>query len=68
MQEGRKVVNFGKINSNISLPNLIEIQVKSYEWFLQSTTSKRKNQGLQAVFEEIFSNRKSPRRRRIGVS
>jgi DNA-directed RNA polymerase subunit beta len=54
MQEGRKVVNFGKINSNITLPTLIEIQVKSYEWFLQSTVTKRKNQGLQAVIEEIF--------------
>lgn len=52
--EGRKVVNFGKINSNEYLPNLIEIQSKSYEWFLQSQTAKRKSQGLQAVFEEIF--------------
>ncbi|HOO70447.1 MAG TPA: DNA-directed RNA polymerase subunit beta [Spirochaetota bacterium] len=54
MQKGKKVINFGKIKSSINLPNLIEIQLKSYEWFLQSDTSKRKNQGLQAVFEEIF--------------
>ncbi|MDR3237664.1 MAG: DNA-directed RNA polymerase subunit beta [Spirochaetia bacterium] len=54
VQEGRKVVNYGKINSNTYLPNLIEIQIKSYEWFLQSNSSKKKNQGLQAVFEEIF--------------
>jgi len=54
MQEGKKVVNFGKINSNIDLPNLIEIQLKSYEWFLQQNVTKRKNEGLQAVFEEIF--------------
>jgi len=54
MQEGRKVVNYGKINSNAYLPNLIEIQIKSYAWFLQSNVSKKKTQGLQAVFEEIF--------------
>ena len=54
IQEGKKVVNYGKINSNAYLPNLIEIQIKSYEWFLQSNVAKKKNQGLQAVFEEIF--------------
>jgi DNA-directed RNA polymerase subunit beta len=54
MQKGKKIVNFGKIKSSVDLPNLIEIQLKSYEWFLQSETTKRKNQGLQAVFEEIF--------------
>jgi len=54
IQEGRKAVNYGKINSNAYLPNLIEIQIKSYAWFLQANVSKKKTQGLQAVFEEIF--------------
>ncbi len=54
MQELKKVVNFGKIKSKIDLPNLIEIQIKSYDWFLQSKVAKKKLQGLQAVFEEIF--------------
>jgi DNA-directed RNA polymerase subunit beta len=54
MQELKKVVNFGKIKSKIDLPNLIEIQLTSYEWFLQSKVSKKKSQGLQSVFEEIF--------------
>ncbi len=54
MQKRRKVLNFGKIPATIKMPNLIEIQLKSYEWFLQSQASKRKSQGLQAVFEEIF--------------
>jgi len=54
MQESRKVVNFGRIKSRIDLPNLIEIQLTSYEWFLQSKTNKKKSQGLQSVFEEIF--------------
>jgi DNA-directed RNA polymerase subunit beta len=54
MQETRKVVNFGKINAGLELPNLIEIQLKSYDWFLQPEAAKKKSQGLQAVFEEIF--------------
>lgn len=54
MQELKKVVNFGKIKSKIDLPNLIEIQIKSYDWFIQSKVAKKKLQGLQAVFEEIF--------------
>ncbi|MCP4137149.1 MAG: DNA-directed RNA polymerase subunit beta [bacterium] len=54
MQEQKKVVNFGKIRSSIDLPNLIEIQLKSYDWFLQAIVKKKKLQGLQAVFEEIF--------------
>jgi len=54
MQKAKKVINFGQIKSSIDLPNLIEIQLKSYEWFLQKGVSKKKPQGLQAVFEEIF--------------
>ena len=54
MQELKKVVNFGKIKSKIDLPNLIEIQLTSYEWFLQTKVAKKKPQGLQAVFDEIF--------------
>jgi DNA-directed RNA polymerase subunit beta len=54
MQESKKVVNFGKIRTGLELPNLIEIQLKSYDWFLQPGAAKKKPQGLQAVFEEIF--------------
>ncbi|MCL1864434.1 MAG: DNA-directed RNA polymerase subunit beta [Spirochaetes bacterium] len=54
MQELKKVVNFGKIKSKIDIPNLIEIQLTSYEWFLQAKAPKKKSQGLQAVFDEIF--------------
>ncbi len=54
MQKRKKVINFGNIPATINMPNLIEIQLKSYEWFLQRHVSKRKSQGLQAVFEEIF--------------
>ena len=51
-----KGVSFAKIKSLFSVPNLIHIQVDSYEDFLQRNIppSKRKNQGLQAVFLETF--------------
>src|SRR6184192_2514107 len=49
-------INFGKIKEIIAPPNLIELQVNSYQEFLQadSAPSKRKNIGLQAVFTEVF--------------
>ncbi len=49
-------INFGKIKEVIAPPNLIEIQNNSYKEFLQVELppSKRKNVGLQAVFNEVF--------------
>ena len=49
-------INFGKIHEVNEPPNLIEIQLKSYEEFLQKNLlpSKRKEVGLQAVFKEVF--------------
>ncbi len=48
--------NFGKIHEVAEAPNLIEIQLHSYEEFLQRNIlpSKRKEIGLQAVFKEVF--------------
>ncbi len=47
---------FGKLNPVIQPPDLIEIQTKSYEDFLQLGTapSKRDKKGLQAIFQEVF--------------
>ena len=48
--------NFTKIQDTMDLPNLVEIQVKSYKDFLQSEQGKRhrKRQGLEAVFHDSF--------------
>jgi len=44
---GRRTrMSFSKIPSVAQLPNLIELQVDSYKWFIQ--------EGLREVFEEIF--------------
>jgi len=50
----RKV--FGKLKPVIQPPDLIEIQTKSYEDFLQldSAPGKRQGKGLQAIFQEVF--------------
>lgn len=52
----RERVSFGKIPAAISLPNLIEVQKKSYERFLQMHLphSEREEVGLQEVFRTIF--------------
>ncbi|MCR9142385.1 MAG: DNA-directed RNA polymerase subunit beta [bacterium] len=52
----RKIVNLGKITNIDLIPDLIDIQFKSYEWFLQRelTAAKRKNQGLDSVFRDTY--------------
>jgi DNA-directed RNA polymerase subunit beta len=51
-----KRVSFREREEIIDLPNLIEIQIKSYNQFLQShlLSHERENIGLQEVFSEIF--------------
>ncbi|MEI7946954.1 MAG: DNA-directed RNA polymerase subunit beta [bacterium] len=50
----RKV--FGKLKAVIQPPDLIEIQTKSYQDFLQKESAplKREEKGLQAIFREVF--------------
>ncbi len=52
----RKRLDFSKIATNIAIPNLIEVQKRSYERFLQMYTAPedREDIGLQAVFKSIF--------------
>ena len=52
----RERVSFGKIPASISLPNLIEVQRKSYDRFLQLDVpvAGREDVGLQEVFRTIF--------------
>jgi len=47
---------FGKFEEVIEPPNLIEVQSRSYEEFMQKNipVSDRSNTGLQAVFNEVF--------------
>ncbi|MBU1887912.1 MAG: hypothetical protein KKB46_01755 [Candidatus Omnitrophica bacterium] len=48
--------NFAKLKEGTRIPYLLEIQSESYRDFLQmdAPKTKRKNEGLQAVFEEVF--------------
>jgi DNA-directed RNA polymerase subunit beta len=52
----RQRKNFAKIQTSIPIPNLIEVQKKSYERFLQMDLlpSEREDLGLQAVFNSVF--------------
>ena len=49
----RRVV-FGKEKNLIPLPDLVEVQRNSYEWFFQSEEEVRASQGLQELFDEVF--------------
>jgi DNA-directed RNA polymerase subunit beta len=48
--------DFGKIPSIVEIPNLIEVQKRSYETFLQKDVpaERREEVGLQAVFKSVF--------------
>jgi DNA-directed RNA polymerase subunit beta len=52
----RERKDFSKIRSSLPIPNLIEVQKRSYERFLQMNLlpEERANQGLQAVFASVF--------------
>ncbi len=54
--QNRKRKNFGKIKSVADIPDLIGMQRRSYECFLQRDIPphKRENIGLQSVFESVF--------------
>src|SRR5665811_1149441 len=51
-----KRVNFASIQSPIDYPDFLEVQLKSFQDFLQLNTppEKRKNEGLYKVFSENF--------------
>ncbi len=49
-------VNFGKLQEVLDIPDLIGVQIESYEAFLQkdAVVADRQNIGLEEVFNEIF--------------
>ena len=52
----RERVDFSKIKTSVPIPNLIEVQKKSYERFLQMDLlpDERDDTGLQSVFKSVF--------------
>ena len=48
VHNGKKAVrrDYSKVSGTLELPNLVEIQTSSFEWF--------KNEGLREVFDEIY--------------
>ena len=53
-------VSFRKSKEIIDLPNLIEVQIKSYKEFLQAEKlpHEREKIGLEEVFYEVFPGRR----------
>ncbi len=56
LQKPPERVSFVEKEEIIDLPNLIEVQIKSYDQFLQADKfpDERENLGIQEVFNEIF--------------
>ncbi|HBC45708.1 MAG TPA: DNA-directed RNA polymerase subunit beta, partial [candidate division Zixibacteria bacterium] len=48
--------SFSKLKETVEMPNLLDVQISSYESFLQRDVppEKRENTGLQSVFTSIF--------------
>jgi DNA-directed RNA polymerase subunit beta len=65
----REIRRFGSIREVIDLPNLTDIQIKSYAKFLQLgvPAAERKNHGLQAAFKEVFPIDETERGRQTGL-
>jgi len=51
----KPVRNFGRVSDTVAIPDLVAIQRKSYERFLQrdKPPTKRSNIGLEALFRDI---------------
>src|SRR4030043_1502939 len=51
-----KVRNFGKIRETVEIPDLVAVQRKGYEEFLQKEVAptKRAKKGLEELFREVF--------------
>ncbi len=54
--ETKEIRFFGRREMDFQVPNLTEIQTRSYEEFLQADVppQQRKNQGLEALLREVF--------------
>ena len=52
----RKRLTFGRARNIVEMPDMIQVQRDSYEWFYQDNVEpdKRKSQGLQELLEEVF--------------
>jgi DNA-directed RNA polymerase subunit beta len=65
----REIRSFGTISEVIELPNLTNIQITSYEAFLQRDVpaALREETGLQAAFREVFPIDETERGRQTGL-
>ena len=70
----REIRKFGSIKEVINLPNLTDIQIKSYNTFLQmdeegnlAPASARDSMGLQSAFKEVFPIDETERGRQTGL-
>jgi DNA-directed RNA polymerase subunit beta len=56
MEQMDKIRGFSKVGDSAPVPNLIDLQTRSYKRFLQADADpqKRKNEGLESLLREVF--------------
>ena len=56
ISKSRSRYTFGRASDVIEMPDMIEVQRQSYQWFYQDDMEpeERKSQGLQELLEEVF--------------
>src|SRR5262249_42446996 len=54
--EFKEIVRYGKVEEVLDVPNLVELQTRSYAEFLQAEVpyTERKSHGLESIIREIF--------------
>ena len=62
-------ISFGQLKEVMPIPDLIGIQTKSFADFLQKDVApdKRKNEGLQSVFRDMFPRKADGSRNYSGI-
>ena len=55
-RESAPVVKFGRVEEILDVPNLVDLQTRSYSDFLQADVAygERKNVGLESILREVF--------------
>ncbi|MBQ9434076.1 MAG: DNA-directed RNA polymerase subunit beta, partial [Synergistaceae bacterium] len=56
ISKSRSRYTFGRAHDVIQMPDMIQVQRESYQWFYQDNMEpeERKSQGLQELLEEVF--------------
>ena len=53
-KDNRPILSFAKLKSVMPMPNLLDVQLRSFEKLVEQDPNEQWDFGLDRVFEEIF--------------